>query len=115
SPWIGSTKTAATLSGGATVWRSRSIRARDWSVETPRDGDGYSAWKTEGRSGANPWRWADRLAVSESAPNVRPWNPPRNARKLGRRVAWRASFIALFIASAPELVKKACALPAGMT
>jgi hypothetical protein len=60
---------------------------------------------TSGAVGEKCSRWTALLAVSESAPSVRPWNPPTNARNLGRRVAYRASFMAASIDSAPELVK----------
>ena len=79
SPWIGSTKTAATLSGGATVAKSSSIRAIDSSVLTPRAADGKGAWNTDESRGAKRRRWLAFEAVSESAPYVRPWKPPMNA------------------------------------
>lgn len=36
------------------------------------------AWLTPGIRGSNPFRWMVLLAVSESAPMVLPWNPPKN-------------------------------------
>ena len=44
--------------------------------------------------------------VSDMAPCVRPWKPPRKAMIPGRRVAYLASFTAASIASAPELDRK---------
>ena len=40
--------------------------------------------------------------VTLAAPNVRPWNPPRNAMIPGRPVTRRASLSAPSIASEPE-------------
>ncbi len=41
--------------------------------------------------------------MTDIAPNVRPWNPPRNAMIPGRPVTRRASLSAPSIASEPEL------------
>ena len=87
SPWIGSTNTAATLSGGATVANSSSSRVIDSSVVTPRAPDGNGAWNTGPSSGANRRRWLALDAVSERAPKVRPWKAPMKAMKLGLPVA----------------------------
>ena len=46
---------------------------------------------------------------------VRPWNDPEKTTTLGRPVAWRASFTAASVASAPELAKKKESMPGGVT
>ena len=79
SPWIGSTKTAATLSGGATVLNSSSMRASESSVVIPRDAVGNGAWNTCESSGAKRRRWLAFEAVSDNAPKVRPWKAPMKA------------------------------------
>ena len=48
---------------------------------------------------------------TESAPSVRPWNPPSSATTPGLPVALRAYLSIASIASAPELQKNACAPP----
>ena len=42
--------------------------------------------------------------VTLAAPNVRPWNPPRNAMIPGRPVTRRASLRAASMASEPEFM-----------
>ena len=49
--------------------------------------------------------------MTESAPNVRPWNEPSSATTPGLPDALRAYLSAASIASAPELQKNACAPP----
>ena len=66
-----------------------------------------SAWYTFGAAGRSP-RYFDLLAVSDSDPIVRPWNPPRKAMMPGRCVWWRASLSAASTASVPELVRNVC-------
>jgi hypothetical protein len=61
-----------------------------------------------GKSGPIPLRYFALLAVSDSEPMLRPWNPPRNATSPGRCVWLRASLIAASTASVPELVRNVC-------
>ena len=63
-----------------------------------------------GRSGSNAARFAG-CPVTESAPNVRPWNEPSSATTSVRPVALRAHLSAASIDSAPELQKNALAPP----
>ena len=63
-----------------------------------------------GSSGSNAARFAG-WPVTESAPQVRPWNEPSSATTPCLPVALRAYFNAASIASAPELQKNACAPP----
>jgi len=63
-----------------------------------------------GTSGSNAARFAG-WPVTESAPNVRPWNDPSSATISLRPVALRAHLSAASFASAPELQKNACAPP----
>ena len=59
-----------------------------------------------GTSGSNAARFAG-WPVTESAPNVRPWNEPSSATISVRPVALRAHLSAASIDSAPELQKNA--------
>ena len=59
-----------------------------------------------GTSGPKPSHF-DGCPVAESAPSVRPWNPPSSATIRVRPVALRAILSAASLASAPELQKKA--------
>src|SRR5262249_53063932 len=61
---------------------------------------------TPGTRGPNPFRWTGFDDVSDNAPIVRPWNADWNAMNCHLPVAYRASFIAASIASAPEFPKK---------
>ena len=67
---------------------------------------GNGAWWTIGSSGPNPARCLIFEFVSDSAPIVRPWNPPSKAMIPGRWVWYRASLMAPSTASVPELVRK---------
>ena len=95
SPRIGSRRIRPTSSSTAAISASTSFG------ETKR---------IPGTSGANGARFAG-CPVTESAPNVRPWNPPSSATTPGLPVALRAYLTAASIASAPELQKKDCAPP----
>ena len=64
---------AATSLAGTSLSNSTSSNQRRSSTRP------YGAWYTPGTSGPNrAWYFAFE-AVSEIAPYVRPWNPPRNA------------------------------------
>ena len=66
--------------------------------------------RAPGTSGSNAARFAG-WPVTESAPNVRPWNEPSSATISVRPVALRAHLSAASTASAPELQKNALAPP----
>ena len=63
-----------------------------------------------GTSGPKPSHFPG-CPVAESAPSVRPWNPPSSATIRVRPVALRATLSAASFASAPELQKNAWAPP----
>ena len=88
SPWIGSSTTAAVSS----------VTAAARATESP-----YGTKVTSPGSGAKGSRYA-ALAVSASAPMVRPWKEPSAATTRVLLVR-RVSFSAASLASAPELVK----------
>ena len=90
---------------------SRRIRPTSSSTAATSASTSFGGTKlTPGTSGANGSRFAG-CPVTDSAPNVRPWNPPSSATTPGLPVALRAYLTAASIASAPELQKKACAPP----
>src|SRR2546422_656307 len=78
---MGSTNTAAKLSGLATVWKISSILSKVTSL--PREGwldEGNGTWNTPGTSGANPSRWIALLRVS--VPSVVDGNAGREIQEL---------------------------------
>ena len=96
SPWIGSSRTQPTLPSAAAAASDSASFSR--------------AKRTSGTSGPNPAHFAG-WPVTESAPNVRPWNDPSSATIPGLPLALRAYLRPASIASAPELQKNAWAPP----
>ena len=97
--------------------KRRSASARSTAVASSTfqaNGRGNDVTKTPAGSGWYPARTPTFDVVIAIVRYVRPWKPPCTTITLGRPVAWRASFTAASVASAPELEKKKVSIRDGV-
>jgi hypothetical protein len=105
SPWIGSTRTAATLSAPTCLSIMPIASAAAASPDRPPSRSGYDIGirYTSPANGPKRCLYGIDFAVNAIVRLVRPWYAWSNAMTAGRPVACRAILTAFSTASAPEL------------